>query len=186
MFEKKTILDLKELGQVYYKCLKHSNNVFFVLSKNLQNTPLTNQTLSQQLKLVELEKFIQKQSNNSKSTSSANSKDIEHVFLLKNIKTVIEFDRNCERKLNRGLYVAYLKTQSSIELVKVMIISQIPSIIPSYKVRDNPNVTKEEWSLIKLISSNNNDYNSMFNQVNYKFLSSLIESISSLANQLGI
>lgn len=181
---------MKNLGQVYYQCIKHSNNIFFVISKNLQNTPLSNQTLSQQLKLVELEKFLLKQANNSnaqasqKSTSS--STYIDHAFLLKQIKTVIEFDRSCERKLARGLYVAYLKTQSSMDLVAVMVSSQIPSTIPCYKVRDNPSVTREEWNLIKSIGTcTNGDYNSFFNEMNYKFLSNIIEATNQLVNQLG-
>lgn len=181
---------MKELGQVYFECLKYSNNAFFAVSKNLQNTSLTNQTLSHQLKLVELEKFFQKQQLNSKSsnnsTTIATNKDqAEHVFLVKNIKKIIEFNRNSERKLSRGLYVAYLKTQSSIELVKVMVNSNIPNILPCFKVRDNPNVTKEEWQLIKSIGSNRNDYNTMFNELNYKFLSTALESINQLVKQLG-
>ena len=171
--------------------MKHSNNAFFVVSKNLQNTSLTNQTLSQQLKLVELEKFFQKIQLNSKSASNssvsiATNKDhAEHDFLVKNIKKIIEFNRNCERKLSRGLYVAYLKTQSSMELVKVMVNSNLPNILPCFKVRDNPNVTKEEWELIKSIGLNRNDYNAIFNELNYKFLSKTIESINQLVNQLG-
>lgn len=164
--------------------------MFFVISKNLQNTPLTNQTLSQQLRLVELEKFLLKQANNSNanaaSQKSTSTSYIEQGFLLKYVKAVIEFDRNCERKLTRGLYVGYLKTQSNIELVKVMVSSQIPSMIPSYKVRDNPNVTREEWNLIKSIGTcTNGNYYTFFNEMNYKFLSNIIEAINNLIRQLG-
>ena len=34
-------------------------------------------------------------------------------FVLKNI---IEYDRNCDKKIAKGLYLAYLKIQSSMDL----------------------------------------------------------------------
>jgi hypothetical protein len=38
--------------------------------------------------------------------------------------------------------MAYLKVQSSMDLVKVMVLNQRPSILPCHKIRDNPNVSK--------------------------------------------
>lgn len=55
---------------------------------------------------------------------------------------MIEYDRSCDKKINKGLYIAYLKVQSSMDLVKVMVSNQKPNILPCYKIRDNPNISK--------------------------------------------
>ena len=49
---------------------------------------------------------------------------------------------NCGKKLDRGLHVAYLKLQSSIELLKVKVPLNISNCLPCEKVRENPNVSR--------------------------------------------
>jgi len=139
--------------------------------------------LSQQLKLVEIEKYQQKLI---KSSNHQNASDYdEHCFLAKNIKHIIEFNRSYYRKLTRGFYVSYLKTQSSIELVKVMVSSKMLSILPSFKIRENPNVTREEWNLLKTIL-NTNITNTEWNELNLNFLNCIYESIVKLIDQLNL
>lgn len=139
--------------------------------------------MSQQLKLVEIEKYQQKLI---KSSNHQNASDYdEHCFLAKNIKHIIEFNRSYYRKLTRGFYVSYLKTQSSIELVKVLVSSKMLSILPSFKIRENPNVTREEWNLLKTIL-NTNIINTEWNELNLNFLNCIYESIVKLIDQLNL
>lgn len=58
------------------------------------------------------------------------------------MKNFIEFDVNSENKLTKGLYVGFLKLQSNIEMVKVIVPTRLPNCLPCQKVRDNPNVSK--------------------------------------------
>ncbi|CAF1301355.1 unnamed protein product, partial [Didymodactylos carnosus] len=50
-----------------------------------------------------------------------------------------------EKSLERGLYLAYLKTRSTLDSVRVMVHAQMPGSLPCAKIRDVSNVTKEEW-----------------------------------------
>lgn len=47
--------------------------------------------------------------------------------------------------LTRGLYVGYLKLRSSLGNIRIQVPERHPSMLPHIKVRDNYNVSQEEW-----------------------------------------
>ncbi len=82
-----SLLEINDIGKVNHECLKHANgSVFFILIKNLNHFPRTNNSLpNQNLKLSEIQKLLLK----STSTKSNNfMKDIEHITLFKNLKVI--------------------------------------------------------------------------------------------------
>lgn len=52
-------------------------------------------------------------------------------------------------KLTRGLYLGYLKMQSSVDLIQIVVPSKTPNVLPHSKIRDNPHVSSEEWEFLK-------------------------------------
>ncbi|XP_065899982.1 ankyrin-repeat and fibronectin type III domain-containing 1-like isoform X2 [Dysidea avara] len=48
--------------------------------------------------------------------------------------------------VERGLYLGYLKTRSSLAGVKVVVSKQFPNLLPHTKIRDNPHISKDEWA----------------------------------------
>lgn len=148
-------MELVDLGRVYNQPLKDSDgNLFFILIKKLKNA-----TSGHNLKLIQISKYLQKSACNDFSSkdyvdvfvknlkvSCINNNNNDDDYLLSNFsclfKNIIEYDRFCDKKINKGLYLAYLKIQSSMDLVKVMVLNQRPSILPCHKIRDNSNVSK--------------------------------------------
>jgi hypothetical protein len=145
---------------------------------------------SQSLKLNEIEKLYHKANNYKTHPKNAldNNNDDDDCFLIRHFKSIKEFDQSSAHKLKKGLYVAYLKIQSSFELVKVMVSSQMPNSLPCFKIRDNPNVSKEEWKFIKSIKSYTHNLGSYFEleKFNFLFLISLVDAVYKLCNQIEL
>ena len=95
--------------------------------------------ISQSLKCVEVQKLLLRSSS---SKPAGYSKENEHSFLAHNLQEIIEYDKSCDKRLKRGFYACFLKVQSNIELVKVLVSSSMPNILPFSKIRDNPNISK--------------------------------------------
>jgi hypothetical protein len=59
----------------------------------------------------------------------------------------------CENRLEKGLYVAYMKVQSNLEFAKIMIPFNMPNSLPFQKVRDNPFVSKYFLTVLEIYLS---------------------------------
>lgn len=55
---------------------------------------------------------------------------------------MIDFYHASMRRLDAGLYVAYLKIQNSVDSIRVMVNKQMPGSLPSVKIRSVSNVSK--------------------------------------------
>ena len=62
---------------------------------------------------------------------------------------MIEFHQACNTQLPRGLYVGYVKLRSSVDMMSVMVSKDHPNILPHAKIRDNPHISRTEWSALK-------------------------------------
>ncbi|RCN43261.1 hypothetical protein ANCCAN_10760 [Ancylostoma caninum] len=54
----------------------------------------------------------------------------------------------------RGLYLCYMKLHCSLNVIRIVVPDNLPSMLPFVHIRDNPHVTKEEWQWIKYININ--------------------------------
>lgn len=181
------LLELTDLGRVYHQSLKQANgSLFFVITKNVencQNDKRSMGTINQSLKSMEIQKLLLK-SHGSKSPAGYNSsKDSEHSYLARSLKEIIEYDKNCDKKLKRGFYAGFLKVQSNIELVKVLVSTHVPNILPFAKIRDNPNISNEEWTCLKSID--NSSVNCL-GESKLTFLKSIHKSVNTLCSQLSM
>ncbi|CAK1552726.1 unnamed protein product [Leptosia nina] len=70
-------------------------------------------------------------------------------LLLASVHDQIQYHQVSRTPLPRGLYVGYLKLQSSVEVVRVVVPAATPNVPPHARIRDNPHVSAEEWQYLK-------------------------------------
>lgn len=58
--------------------------------------------------------------------------EVPNMFILFQVSRV---------QLARGLYLGYLKLQSSVEVVRIVAPARAPNVPPHTRVRDNPHVS---------------------------------------------
>uniref|UniRef100_A0A914L9Y1 Probable inactive acireductone dioxygenase n=1 Tax=Meloidogyne incognita TaxID=6306 RepID=A0A914L9Y1_MELIC len=69
---------------------------------------------------------------------------------------ILNFYESSLISLKPGLYLAYLKLQSSLNCVNVLIPENFTSILPFAKIRSNNFLTQQEWMLLQSLNFNNN------------------------------
>lgn len=80
--------------------------------------------------------------NNIQVKEAAAASREDFGFLVAHLRCFLDFNANKDVLLPRGLYVGFLKLQSNIDAVKVMVNFNVPNVLPSNKMRDNPNISK--------------------------------------------
>lgn len=89
------------------------------------------------------------------SGSDLNAGDL----LLTEVNRVRQYRQVCHVRLPRGLYLGYLKLQSSVEVVRIVTPASAPNVPPHKRLRDNPHVSAEEWDYLKSQSISATDTN---------------------------
>lgn len=142
------MLNMKDLGQVHYKYIKHAStgSIFFILVKKQLNLDSQLDGLSgfrsQEIGSL-LDKFANVKINMNilvKEAVAATREDFG--FLTAHLRCFLDFNANKKTILARGLYVGFLKLQSNIDAIKVMVNFSVPNVLPSHKIRENPNISK--------------------------------------------
>lgn len=70
-------------------------------------------------------------------------------LLLGSIQEQINYHQNTTLRLSRGLYLGYLKMQSSVDQIQIVVPAKTPNILPHCKIRDNNHISAEEWKFLK-------------------------------------
>ena len=72
------------------------------------------------------------------------SKYKRRIFISLNfpLKDMIDFYHASMRRLESGLYVAYLKIQNSVDSIRVMVNKNMPGSLPCAKIRSIANVSR--------------------------------------------
>lgn len=70
-------------------------------------------------------------------------------LLLGSIQEQINYHQNSTVRLAKGLYLGYLKMQSSVDQIQIVVPSKTPNILPHCKIRDNCHISAEEWKFLK-------------------------------------
>lgn len=102
------------------------------------------------LKAINLIKLISKISTNSESRHYSEIVD-------KNLQQILDFSQieKHEKPLTKGLYLAYLKIQSSIDVIKILVSNERPYLLPYTKISNNPNISKYFISFMNICSELN-------------------------------
>lgn len=124
-------LCLQDLGQFYYKPLRDSQGTYVISTINYVKTPKSVSVLNS--KWLPMHKIRNKMIVSEDSTIS----DI----LMASIQEQINYHQVAGLKLSKGLYMAYLKMQSSVDLIQIVVPAKTPNMLPHCKVRENPHVS---------------------------------------------
>ncbi len=74
-------------------------------------------------------------------------------MLVTSMQEKILYHNNSQVPLARGLYLGYLKLRSSVDTIRVQVPLKMPNIVPHIKIRDNLNVSEEEWQWLHSIGN---------------------------------
>ncbi|XP_037872636.1 ankyrin repeat and fibronectin type-III domain-containing protein 1 isoform X1 [Bombyx mori] len=78
-------------------------------------------------------------------------------LLMASVHEQIAYHQVSRVQLSRGLYLGYLKLQSSVEVVRIVAPARAPNVPPHTRVRDNPHVSAEEWEYLRNQSGRSDD-----------------------------
>ncbi|KRX99880.1 Ankyrin repeat and fibronectin type-III domain-containing protein 1 [Trichinella pseudospiralis] len=128
-------LGMNNLGSAYHQPLYDADgNIIFVMVKNVAHSkPLQGLILKWQ-QIDKLPKRI---------ASESTTEEI----LLNNI----EASKLCT--LGKGLYLGYLKLESYLTEMKIVLLENQPSIMPYAFMRENSHVSKDEWEWLKALDN---------------------------------
>jgi ankyrin repeat and fibronectin type-III domain-containing protein 1 len=62
-------------------------------------------------------------------------------ILMNSIIEQINYHQASTVRLSRGLYLGYLKMQSSVDQIQIMVPAKTPNVLPHSKIRDNPHIS---------------------------------------------
>ncbi|CAF0904226.1 unnamed protein product [Adineta ricciae] len=146
--ELQTLEEINNLGRLHHTYIRDNDgNVAFVLINDLSSDTRANICPSN-LKWISTTKFFETMKNTSNNSCLQQISD--------KLPEMIEFYHASMRRLDSGLYVAYLKMQNSVDSLRVMVNKHMPGSLPCTKIRSNANVSREEWEWL-----HNNQENSV-------------------------
>ncbi|XP_067208009.1 ankyrin repeat and fibronectin type-III domain-containing protein 1 isoform X7 [Linepithema humile] len=135
-------LCIQDLGQMYHKPIRDIQGTLVFSSVNYVKSPkLVSVLNSRWLPLSKVTKKII-------THDDSNVADI----LMASIQEQITYHQVSSIKLSKGLYLGYLKMQSSVDLIQVVVPAKSPNVLPHCKIRDNPHVSAEEWDYLKRVT----------------------------------
>ncbi|XP_053157907.1 ankyrin repeat and fibronectin type-III domain-containing protein 1 isoform X2 [Hemicordylus capensis] len=137
------LLGTHNLGQVYYEPIKdrHGNILIVTLREVETLYSFFNGKWMQ----------ISKLQSQRKSLSTPEEPTALDILLI-TIQDSLSYHRRSQQRLSPGLYLGYLKLSSSVDQIKVLVLQKLPNILCHVKIRDNSNVSKEEWEWIQALS----------------------------------
>ncbi|XP_020294341.1 ankyrin repeat and fibronectin type-III domain-containing protein 1 isoform X3 [Pseudomyrmex gracilis] len=135
-------LSIQDLGQLYYKPIRDiQGTLVFSTVNNIKSPKLVSVLNSRWLPLSKVIKKVI-------THEDSNVGDI----LMASIQEQITYHEVSSKKLSMGLYLGYLKMQSSVDLIQVVVPAKSPNVLPHWKIRDNPHVSAEEWDYLKRVT----------------------------------
>lgn len=133
-------LCITDLGQLYHKPLRDSHGIVVLSCVNSVKSPKNISVLNS--RWIPINK-IQK-----KITTLHEDNKINEI-LINSIGDQINYHQTSTIKLSRGLYLGYLKMQSSVDQIQVVVPVKTPNVLPHSKIRENPHISAEEWEVLK-------------------------------------
>ncbi|XP_063381006.1 ankyrin repeat and fibronectin type-III domain-containing protein 1-like [Cydia fagiglandana] len=136
-------LCIQDLGQLYHKPLRDSHGTIVLSCVNSVKSAKSVSALNSRWAPVSrLRRRVLSEDN----TISE--------LLMASVHEQIAYHQVSRVQLPRGLYLGYLKLQSSVEVVRIVAPARTPNVPPHTRVRDNPHVSAEEWDFLKTQAGN--------------------------------
>ncbi|KAM9003549.1 ankyrin repeat and fibronectin type-III domain-containing protein 1 [Sarcophilus harrisii] len=137
------LLGTHNLGRVYYEPIKdrHGNIVIVTIREVETLYSFFNGKWMQ----------ISKLQSQRKSLSTPEEPTALDILVI-TIQDILSYQKRSQQRLPPGLYLGYLKLCSSVDQIKVLVTQKLPNILCHVKIRDNSNVSKDEWEWIQKLS----------------------------------
>ncbi|KAG8446584.1 hypothetical protein GDO86_014149 [Hymenochirus boettgeri] len=137
------LLGTHNLGRVYYEPIKDRHgNVLIVTIREVETLySFFNGKWMQ----------ISKLQSQRKSLSTPEEPTALDILLI-TIQEILAYQKRSQQRLHSGLYLGYLKLCSSVDQIKVLVSQKLPSMLCHVKIRDNSNVSRDEWGWIQNLS----------------------------------
>ncbi|XP_055679772.1 uncharacterized protein LOC129787936 isoform X3 [Lutzomyia longipalpis] len=133
-------LCITDLGQLFHKPLRDSHGTVVLSCVNFIKSPKTISVLNS--RWMPLNKVHKK-------LSALHEDNNINEILMNSIQEQINYHQASAIRLTKGLYLGYLKMQSSVDQIQVVVPSKTPNVLPHCKIRDNPHISAEEWEFLK-------------------------------------
>ncbi|XP_078388162.1 ankyrin repeat and fibronectin type-III domain-containing protein 1-like isoform X2 [Cetorhinus maximus] len=133
-----------DLGQVHFEPVKDKlGNVLILTIKELRPSQVL-----ENVRWIALSKL-----HNYRKSVSAFESFTALDLLFMTLKDKLDYHLRINQTLPPGLYLGYLKLCSSVDQIKVLVPYRVPNILCHTKIRDNKNVSREEWEWLRNVSS---------------------------------
>ncbi|XP_029102352.1 ankyrin repeat and fibronectin type-III domain-containing protein 1 [Scleropages formosus] len=137
------MLGTQHLGQVYFEPIKDKHgNALLVTLRDLSSGPSLDGSRWTQLCRLQLQR---------KSISSPEEPTALDMLLI-TLHEKLAYHRRSRKLLPPGLYLGYLKLCSTVDQIRVLVPQKLPNVLCHVKVRDNSNVSREEWQWLQALS----------------------------------
>ncbi|XP_073945576.1 ankyrin repeat and fibronectin type III domain containing protein wide awake [Choristoneura fumiferana] len=131
-------LCIQDLGQLYHKPLRDSHGTVVLSCVNSVKSAKSVSALNSRWAPVSrLRRRVLSEDNTIGE------------LLMASVHDQIAYHQVSRVQLPRGLYLGYLKLQSSVEVVRIVAPARTPNVPPHTRVRENPHVSAEEWDFLK-------------------------------------
>ncbi|KAM4624540.1 ankyrin repeat and fibronectin type-III domain-containing protein 1 [Polymixia lowei] len=139
-----SLLGTHNLGRVHYEPIKDRHgNVLLVTIRDMES-----QYSFFSGKWMQVTK-LQSQRKSLSTPEEPYALDI----LIITIQDILAYQRRSAHRLAPGLYLGYLKLSSSVDQIKVLVSQRMPSMLCHVRIRDNSNVSREEWDWLQKLSA---------------------------------
>ncbi|XP_056153692.1 ankyrin repeat and fibronectin type-III domain-containing protein 1 isoform X2 [Lampris incognitus] len=138
------MLGTQDLGQVYFEPIKDKHgNALLVLLRDMSTCPNLDGVRWTQLCKLQLQR---------KSISSPEEPTALDMLLI-TLHEKLAYHRRSRKLLSPGLYLGYLKLCTSVDQIRALVPQKLPNVLCHTKIRDNSNVSREEWQWLQALSS---------------------------------
>ncbi|KAJ7397676.1 Ankyrin repeat and fibronectin type-III domain-containing protein 1 [Pitangus sulphuratus] len=139
----KNLLGTHNLGRVFYEPIKdrHGNMLIVTVREVESLYSFFNGKWMQ----------VSKLQSQRKSLSTPEEPTALDILLI-TIQDILSYHKRSQQRLPPGLYLGYLKLCSSVDQIKVLVLQKLPNVLCHVKIRDNSNVSKDEWEWIQTLS----------------------------------
>ncbi|XP_075937781.1 ankyrin repeat and fibronectin type-III domain-containing protein 1 isoform X2 [Anarhichas minor] len=138
------LLGTHNLGRVHYEPIKDRHgNVLLVTIRDVE---------SQHSLLSGKWMQVTKLQSQRKSLSTPEEPYALDILII-TIQDILAYQRRSTHRLAPGLYLGYLKLSSSVDQIKVLVSQRTPNMLCHSRIRENANMSREEWDWIQTLSA---------------------------------
>uniref|UniRef100_UPI0037E7F408 ankyrin repeat and fibronectin type-III domain-containing protein 1 n=1 Tax=Semicossyphus pulcher TaxID=241346 RepID=UPI0037E7F408 len=139
-----SLLGTHNLGRVHYEPIKDRHgNVLLVTIRDME---------SQHSLFSGKWMQVTKLQSQRKSLSTPEEPYALDILII-TIQDILAYQRRSTSRLSPGLYLGYLKLSSSVDQIRVLVSQRTPNMLCHTRIRDNANVSREEWDWIQTLSA---------------------------------